>query len=251
MRRLGYLSSGYVSSPSTWDIADADLYSWWRGDDPGATTGGDPETYSAIPDGGSLEGSWVQADEELRPDVSNEFSTGPSPYFHSGRRLVHSSSAATWDWMTDGVTDADFFVGIYLESLPNFGRLFSTRTSGSAIGQSMLIMSNGAVRMEHLATDTLHVPQSAAGVVSTGSYQRLRITKRGPTWSIFGGNGALALTSTFTDVSAETPAGALTIGASVTGGSPMDGIVTEFAIIRPANESALPYYVSQYLRRWK
>src|SRR5690606_18128227 len=139
-----------------------------------------PHQYAAIPDRGSLGGSFVQATSANQPQVSTVWTPGPAPLFSGGRRFVHSSPAAGWDVMHIG--SSDYVLGMVFRCVGalSFRQLVSTYNgSASNSGMRWTVYANGRIEAQYGNGSANSSIASTAGAVAQDTTYVTTIVKTG------------------------------------------------------------------------
>lgn len=254
MARRGHAARRVIQGKSRiWTPAnEPSLFSWMRGDDPGAAinTTPDPHQYAAIPDRGSLGGAYEQSTSGSQPIVSEDWEPGPVPFFADGRRFQHSADVGNWSLLYDGTSDVDVHVLFLIPSLSGTQTLIRNLTTFNATGVLLHVTSGG-----NLVFNVGNASGTAAlelgtgnGAISAGTLHWGAIRKRSANVELLL-DGSVADSGVITAPNNAAPNTALFLGATNIGNNPLIGFVPELTIFSGA---PLPSFslVETYLSRW-
>lgn len=218
------------------------LYTWMLGSDPGASinTTPTPHQYAAIPDRGSVGGSFAQATSANQPQVSTVWTPSPAPLFGGGRFLAHSAPASAFTRVQhDGLTEVLFGLRFRLTALTGASRcLFATRSTG--LGLLVFVADNGTVTASFRNETTTQNIMSASGAVALDTDYTLTGRKTNTGCTLWLGDTQIASDAFSIAPTVADPQFTLHVGASATAGISMTGFLPELLIFSAADASALP-----------
>ena len=244
---------GGVWAPS----AEPSLLSWMRGDDPGAAinTTPTPHQYAAIPDRGSLGGSFVQATSANQPQVSTLLVPSPVPLFGGGTRLQHTAAASAWNVLHNPTGNA-LLAGVFVcVGALTFRQIFSTYNGGtSSRGVRLYVTSAGALGAQFgngagdgSANTSI---ESAAGVVTEGALVVASLRKIGANVTLRAGLTQIATGSIANPATGDAQYSAA-VGAANNGTLPHAGVIGECCVFSGA-ELPTDDQIETYLTaRWR
>lgn len=243
MRRGVPSNRRFVAGPGRWTPSGkSGLLSWMRGDDPGASINEtpDPDQYAAIPDRGSLGGSFAQATSGDQPQVSTVWTPGPAPLFGGGRRLVHTANASEFVAIQhDGLTEVLIGIRFRVDSSTGASRaLWGTRVTGR--GFLFTVTDAGALSLVYHDGTTVQSVNSSSGVVANGTAYSLTVRKTVTRATAWLGDTEVADAAFSIGASTDAPQNTAIVGASSAGGVAFPGAIPEIVVFAAANAADLP-----------
>ena len=241
------------SAPWTPADAGAALLSWMRGDDPGASinTTPTPHQYAAIPDRGSIGGSFAQATSGNQPQVSTAWAPSPAPLFPGPGRLAHSAAPASFAFLHDGLS-AYLLSLVVRPTADGAVRHIAQTYTGvtSDVGLNLRLDTNNrlVVTFGNGTGSTALNILGGTGTVLTGNTYTFTLSVNGTSVTAYQ-NGAVVGSGPLSSPSASAPAHTLGVGthaAFFDSGSPI--WIPEIVLFKdaPPDRSV----VEEYLSRW-